>query len=83
MKTMRIRRILVAVGLLFAAACSTVRRIPEGEVLYTGVKKLRIQPDSGVVLSTAAEEAARQPLSVAPNNPLYSPWLRTPLPIGL
>ena len=83
MKTMRIRRILVAVGLLFAAACSTVRRIPEGEVLYTGVKKLRIQPDSGVVLSTAAEEAARQPLSVAPNNPLYSPWFRTPLPIGL
>ena len=83
MKTMRIRRILVAVGLLFAAACSTVRRIPEGEVLYTGVKKLRIQPDSGVVLSTAAEQAARQPLSVAPNNPLYSPWLRTPLPIGL
>lgn len=83
MKTMRIRRILVAVGLLFAAACSTVRRIPEGEVLYTGVKKLRIQPDSGVVLSTAAEEAARQPLSVAPNNPLYSPRLRTPLPFGL
>ena len=83
MKTMRIRKILVAVGLLSAAACSTVRRIPEGEVLYTGVKKLRIQPDSGVVLSTAAEEAARQPLSVAPNNPLYSPWLRTPLPIGL
>ncbi len=25
----------------------------------------------------------KEPLSVAPNNPLYSPYLRTPLPIGL
>ena len=76
------RRLLCGL-LLFAAACSTTRRLPEGEVLYTGVKKIRIVPDSGVVLSPAAESAARQPLSVAPNNPLYAPYLRTPLPIGL
>ena len=31
----------------------------------------------------AAASAAREPLSVAPNNPLYSPYVRTPLPIGL
>ena len=78
-----ILRMLAAAALLLAAACSTTRRLPEGEVLYTGVKKIRIVPDSGVVLAPEAESDARQPLSVAPNNPLYAPYLRTPLPIGL
>lgn len=83
MKTILNRRHLLAAGLLLLAACSTTRRIPEGEVLYTGVRHLRILPDSGVTLSSAAEEAAREPLSVAPNNPLYAPWVRTPFPLGL
>ena len=73
--------LLAAAALL--AACSTTRRLGAGEVLYTGVKKIRIEPDSGVVLSSAVESAVKEPLSVAPNNPLYSPYLRTPLPIGL
>lgn len=78
-----IRRTLVLCALLLCAACSTTRRLGEGEVLYTGVRKIRIEPDSGVTLTDAAASAARQPLSVAPNNPLYSPFVRTPLPIGL
>ena len=81
---MRVRNscILLCAALL-AAACSTTRRLGTDEVLYTGVRKIRIEPDSGVVLSAAAESAVKEPLSVAPNNPLYSPYLRTPLPIGL
>lgn len=74
---------LVLAAALLLGACSTTRRLGEGEVLYTGVHRIRIEADSGVVLSAAAESAAREPLSVAPNNPLYSPYLRTPLPIGL
>lgn len=35
------------------------------------------------MLTPAAESAVKEPLSVAPNNPLYSPYLRTPLPVGL
>ena len=62
--------LLAAAALL--AACSTTRRLGAGEVLYTGVKKIRIEPDSGVVLSSAAESAVKEPLSVAPHNPLYS-----------
>ncbi len=73
---------LIFAGLIFAG-CSTTRRLGEGEVLYTGVRRMRIVPDSGVVVTAAASSAARRPLSVAPNNPLVSPWLRTPLPIGL
>lgn len=68
---------------ILLAGCSTTRRLGADEVLYTGVKKILIEPDSGVVLSSAAESAAKKPLSVAPNNPLYSPYVRTPLPIGL
>ncbi len=83
MKTILNRKLALAAGLLLLTACSTTRRIPAGEVLYTGVKHLRIQPDSGVVLSAAAEDAAREPLSVAPNNPLYAPYVRTPFPLGL
>lgn len=74
---------LVLAAALLLGACSTTRRLGEGEVLYTGVHRIRIEADSGVVLSAAAESAAREPLSVAPNNPLYSPYLRTPFPIGL
>ncbi len=38
--------------------------------------------DSTKVPSRVAS-AAQEPLSVKPNNPLYSPYVRTPLPIGL
>ena len=70
-KTMLDKAMVILAGLLLLGGCSTTRRIPEGEVLYTGVRHLRILPDSGVVVSTAAEDAAREPLTVAPNNPLY------------
>ncbi len=78
-----IRRISLLIVLLLLGACSTTRRIPAGEVLYTGVTKMHLRPDSGVVVTRAAQSAARNPLSAKPNNPLYSPYLRTPLPIGL
>lgn len=81
-KNIRNSIVLLAAAALLAA-CSTTRRLGADEVLYTGVKKIRIEPDSGVVLSATAESAVKEPLSVAPNNPLYSPYLRTPLPIGL
>ncbi len=74
--------ILLAVTLI-VASCSTTRRLGDGEVLYTGVRKMVFEPDSGVELSSAAESAARKQLSVKPNNPLFSPYVRTPLPIGL
>ena len=84
MRPAHIRNICILVcAVLSVAACSTTRRLGSDEVLYTGVKKIRIEPDSGVVLSAAAESAVKEPLSVAPNNPLYSPYIRTPLPIGL
>lgn len=83
MKPLNVRNSALALAVLLLAACSTTRRLGADEVLYTGVRKIRIEPDSGVTVSTAAVSAAKEPLSVAPNNPLYSPYVRTPLPIGL
>ncbi len=85
-RTLRYLFPLLCAALL--AACSTTRRLGEGEVLYTGVKKMKI---TEAVDSTGRDgavpgdvvSAVKEPLSVAPNNTLYTPWLRTPFPMGL
>lgn len=67
----------------FIAGCSTTKRLADGEVLYTGVKKIKIEAPDSVGLPSSVGSAVKDPLSVKPNNPLYSPYIRTPLPIGL
>lgn len=74
---------LMSVG----AGCSTTKRLGKDDVLYTGVKKMEV---ASIADSTAGgkvpgyiESAVKEPLSVKPNNPLYSPYVRTPLPVGL
>ena len=74
---------VICVCLMEIVACSTTSRLQSDEHLYTGVKKIRIQGDSGVVVPGAVESAIKSPLSVKPNNPLFSPYVRTPFPIGL
>ncbi len=78
-----VRLALLIGGLLLLYGCSTTKRLAEDEVLYTGVKKMEFVPDSGVKIAPAAEEDMRNILSVAPNNPLFSPYVRTPFPFGL
>lgn len=66
------------------AGCSTTKRLADGEVLYTGVKKMKFESaDDSLKVIKSAVSAAKKPLSVKPNNPLISPYVRTPLPIGL
>lgn len=70
-------------GLLFLASCSTTRKLTENEVLYVGVKKMKIEAPAKVKLNSTQKSAASGPLSVKPNNSLYSPYVRSPFPIGL
>ena len=80
-----------SIAYLFAAllstailiGCSTTKRLADDEVLYTGVKKMEIIPDSGVKIADNVKSEIESTLSVAPNNPLFSPYVRTPFPIGL
>ena len=66
-----------------AGGCSTTRRLADGEILYTGVKKMKIESTTGEDVPGAVESVVKAPLGVKPNNPLFSPYIRTPLPIGL
>ncbi|MCD8071864.1 MAG: BamA/TamA family outer membrane protein [Alistipes sp.] len=73
----------VYLPLALLAGCSTTKRLAESEVLYTGVKKMEIEMRDGEKVPSPVKSAVKDPLSVKPNNPLYSPYVRTPLPIGL
>lgn len=79
-------RLLTALLLLImAAACSTTRKLTDGETLYTGVKKLEITPTGDEKLPSEMVSNLKQAINVAPNNPMpfLSPYYRTPFPIGL
>ena len=69
---------------LFASSCSTTKHLPEGEVLYTGIKDIEIlEKDTGDASDEALEEVEAA-LSYPPNNSLFgSSTKRIPFPIGL
>ena len=72
---------MVAV-LLLASSCSTTKKLGENDVLYTGVKHLKYHEDS-VKADAGMKDDIFTAINVRPNNPLYSPYYRTPFPIGL
>lgn len=66
------------------ASCSTTKNLPEGEILYTGIKKLEVinedKSEEGKEALTEIEAA----LSYPPNNALLgSSSIRIPFPFGL
>lgn len=65
------------------AACSTTSRLAEGEVLYTGVKKIQYNQLDSVNIDSDVKDLIFSAVNVKPNNPLYSPYIRSPFPIGL
>ena len=77
-----IAKLILTALLLTATACSTTSRLKDGDVLYTGVKKLNYRQDS-VKIDSDVKSQIFDAINVKPNNPLYSPYYRTPFPIGL
>ena len=74
--------VLAAVLALTATSCSTTKKLGEGDVLYTGVKHLKYHEDS-VKIDEGVKADIFTAINVRPNNPLYSPYYRTPFPFGL
>ncbi|MDR0954025.1 MAG: hypothetical protein LBM20_01420, partial [Rikenellaceae bacterium] len=78
--------IYILLGVVWTAVitgCSTTKRLADGDLLYTGVRKIELVSASGEKVPGAVESVANEPLNVKLNNPLYSPYVRTPLPVGL
>ena len=81
MKSLRL--IIPIVSALLISACSTTRRLGEEDILYTGVKRTAIVPDSGQTLAPGLSDNVKEAENVKPNNCLISPSVRYPFPLGL
>ena len=69
---------------IVAASCSTTRRIPEGELLYTGVKKVEVVPYTDEKTPDGVVSEINEAVKVPPNNALFgSASVRIPFPLGL
>ncbi len=81
MKSLRL--IIPIVSALLISACSTTRRLGEEDILYTGVKRTAIVPDSDQTLAPGLSDNVKEAVNVKPNNCLISPSVRYPFPLGL
>lgn len=68
---------------LLLASCSTTRRIPDGELLYTGIKKIEYHTDSASRISDGLKSSISDAVMVAPNNYIKLLNWRYPFPLGL
>ena len=74
---------VAALMALVAASCSTTRRIPADEILYTGVKAVKIAPSDSMKVPAAMASSLKSAVDVAPNNYWKLIGWRYPFPLGL
>ena len=76
---------LIAIAAVLAwltTSCSTTSKLGENDVLYTGVKHLKYHEEN-VKLDNGVKNDIFTAINVRPNNPLYSPYYRTPFPTSM
>ena len=71
-------------ALVMASSCSTTRRLPQGEILYTGLKGVDVETPDGSKFPEDVKSGLTEAVSVKPNNSLLgSASVRYPFPLGL
>ena len=76
--------IAILLAILFLTACSTTSGLQEDEVLYTGIKTMKVDDKKGTFAESVALTEVNAALAYAPNNSFMgSSSVRFPLPIGL
>lgn len=82
----RLAALLLVTGVALAAlaGCSTTKYLPEGEMLYTGIKEIEIADPDRSRSGEAALQEVEGALAYPPNNALFgSSSRRLPFPVGL
>ena len=83
MRNIIISFILISFAVLYSS-CSTTKLIPEGEMLYTGTKKIEIENPEDAYITKEVESQVVSALSTPPNNAFFgSNNIRIPFPFGL
>lgn len=79
--------VIIVSAALLAASCSTTSRIPEGETLYIGTKKIEYTDTTAdgrrVSLPSDLVTSISEAVDVAPNNYIKMLRWRYPFPLGL
>lgn len=77
--------VMACVLLMISASCSTTKKLADGDVLYTGVRKIDVRSVENEKLPPEMVSDIKSVINVKPNNPMpfLSPYVRTPFPIGL
>lgn len=73
---------LVAI-IAIVTACSTTRRLEEGEILYTGIKRVEYVADTSARLTSDLKSEIYDNVFVAPNNYWSTFGWHYPFPLGL
>lgn len=73
----------VVIALVLAGACSTTRRLGEDEILYTGIKSIKINPTGDEKLPAPLVDELKQDVAVKPSNPIPFTTTQSPIPYGL
>ncbi len=71
------------IAALLASSCSTTRRIPNDEILYTGVKNVKVSAPDSVKIPSGMVSNIKSQVNVAPNNYWKLLGWRYPFPLGL
>ena len=64
------------------SSCSTTRRLPKGETLYTGVKKMEISAPDGAKVPGGVADKVKTAVDVKPNQ-FKVMGFPVPIPVGL
>lgn len=75
--------LLTLAWVMSSVSCSTTSKLAADEVLYTGVKEFKVKSAEGEKVPSEVEGYLFDIINVKPNNSLYSPYMRTPFPVGL
>lgn len=71
------------IAAVLVSSCSTTRRIPDDEVLYTGIKSFKVTAPDSVKIPSGMISTIKSQVNVAPNNYLKMLNWRYPFPLGL